>query len=51
VTSHIDWHLGDALMRGCGEAGHVAGMVEDWWDMCLGRAGYARGAILKTHGG
>jgi hypothetical protein len=39
LTSRGGWHLGHALARGHGGAGCIAGVVEDWWDTCLGRVG------------
>jgi hypothetical protein len=48
VTSHGGWHLGHALTRGCGRAGHVAGTIEVWRDRCLGCGGCARIAILMA---
>jgi hypothetical protein len=33
-------------VSGCCGMGRVAGVVEDWHDMCLGREGHTRGAIL-----
>jgi hypothetical protein len=46
VTNRGGWHLGHALMRGCGRACRVASAVEDWWNTFLGCEGHAHGAIL-----
>jgi hypothetical protein len=46
MTSRGGRHLGHA--RGRGRAGHVAGAVEDWRDMCPGREGCAHGVTLTT---
>jgi hypothetical protein len=48
VTSHSGWHLGHALVRGCGGVSRVAGTVENWWDTCPGHGGCAHCAILTA---